>query len=132
MSFKKNANKQKKIWQILKLFATYNGRLDSEIPESAKRILHNDYRINYNEELPSYTKRLNKHLKEIFGIEESIFRYNYKRHNAYITKIIFSDQRQIDKSDIDISSKKSLHDIATEDIQDKLGITDSKRIDQLT
>jgi hypothetical protein len=116
-------------WHILKLFAIYSGRLDDQIEESAKRILLNDFNIDYYRKLPNYTKRLNKHLKEFFGIKDSIFKYHYKKSKAYITKIIFSDRRYIDKLNSNDFNEKTLHQIETEDIQDKHGIPISKRVD---
>jgi hypothetical protein len=89
--------KPKIVWHILKLFAAYTGRLDSSIPESVKRVLLSDFNIDYYRKLPDYTKRLNKHLKELFRIKDSIFKYHYKKYKAYITKIEFSDLRHIDK-----------------------------------
>jgi hypothetical protein len=116
-------------WHILKLFAAYSGRLDNQVEEPVKRTLLNDFNINYYKKLPDYTKRLNKHLKEFFGIKNSIFKYHYKKYKAYITKIEFSDLRHIDKSNSNDFNEKSLHHIETEDIQDKHGITISKRVD---
>lgn len=128
---KKSKEKPTKIWEILKLLAMYNGRLDSNIPESAKRILLNEFGIDYRNKLPEYTKRLNKHFKELFGIDDSIFKYHYKKHKAYITKIDFQDRRDINISDMDdkiahYENERSRHDTEVEDIQDKLGISDEK------
>jgi hypothetical protein len=129
MSDIRRGNKPKKIWIILILFAQFNCRLDGEIPESIKRILLNDYKIDYYKKLPDYTKRLNKHLKDLFGINDSIFKFHYKKHKAYITKIEFSDRREIPKFDNIDFAEKSLHTVEVEDIQDKLSIPDIKRSD---
>jgi len=130
MSFKRSANKPKKVWAILKLFATYNGNISGEIPESARRILLNDYKIDTYKKLPDYTKRLYKHLKDLFGINDSIFKYHYNRYKEYITKIKFSDLREVPKSDlIDEFTEKPLHTVETEDVQNKVCIPDSKRFD---
>jgi hypothetical protein len=116
-------------WHILKLFARYSGRLDNQMEESAKRILLNDFNIDYSMKLPDYTKSLNKHLKKLFGIKDSIFKYHYKKHKAYITKIEFSDRTQIDKLNSNDINEEFSHQIESEEIQDKYGIPTSKRVD---
>jgi hypothetical protein len=89
----------------------------------------NDYKIDYYKKLPDYTTRLNKHLQKIFGINDSIFKYHYKKYKAYITKIVFSDSRDIDKSDFADPPIKSLHTVEAENVQDKYSIPDSKLFD---
>lgn len=79
MSDKRDGSKPTQIWLLLKSFAKFTGRIDSETGR-------------YNPKRPDIAKRLNKHLKDLFGIKESIYKYHYKKHKAYITRIIFNDQ----------------------------------------
>ena len=67
------------IWELLKLFAKNDGFISS-------------MNTKYDPRLPDTAKRLNKHLKELFGINESIYKAHYKKEKGYRTKIHFSDQ----------------------------------------
>jgi len=67
------------LWELLKLFATMNGFISSNNSE-------------YNATLPDTAKRLNKHLKNLFGINESIYAGHYKKEGGYRTRINFSSQ----------------------------------------
>lgn len=73
----------RKVWATLNLFAKNQGIFPPE---------YHDYRESLIKALPEKAKRLNSHLKELFGIEESIFKYNYRTHKRYETQIFFSDQ----------------------------------------
>jgi len=119
--------KPKQSWITLKLFAIYNGRLDSEIEDSVKRTLWNTYEINYNKDLPDLTKRLNAHMKKLFDIKDSIFKYHYRKFKAYITK--FEIGNEIEKivptdsqepKNIEIDTEKSAFDEEYENLKDKL------------
>ena len=79
MSDKRVGSKPTQIWFLLKLFAKFTGRINSQ-PD------------NYDPKLPDTAKRLNKHLQNLFGIKDSIYKYHYKSHKAYITRIQFNDQ----------------------------------------
>lgn len=81
MSDKRDGSKPTQIWLLLKLFAKFTGRIDSKTDK-------------YDPKRPDIAKRLNKHLKDLFGIKESIYMYHYKTHKAYITKLVFSDQTE--------------------------------------
>ena len=49
---------------------------------------------NYTGYLPDQTKRLNYHLRKLFGINDSIYKWHYKKYKGYKTKIQFSDATQ--------------------------------------
>jgi hypothetical protein len=83
------------LWELLKIFAQYQGYLT---PSSAE----------YDSKLPDTAKRLNKHLQVLFNIPESIFTSHYKSTDrnkpekdrnkpakGYRTRIFFSDQTQV-------------------------------------
>ncbi len=82
MADKRSGDKEKKVWDTLRRFAVNQG------------IVPQNYgcRESVIEALPEKAKRLNSHLKKLFGIESSIFKDCYKKHKKYETKIIFSDQ----------------------------------------
>lgn len=67
------------LWPLLRLFIKERGTISSQTP-------------NYNPKLPDTTKRLNRHLKELFGIKESIYTGHYKKENGYRLKFVVSDQ----------------------------------------
>ena len=79
MSDKRSTNKPTMLWFLLKLFAQNQGYISSTNPK-------------YDSKLPDTAKRLNGHLKKLFGINESIFTGHYKAEKGYRTKILFSDQ----------------------------------------
>lgn len=117
MSDKRKGNPPTTLWILLRLFAENKGNISSN-------------NINYISTLPSTAKRLNKHLQKVFGIKDSIYKYHYKKYQAYITKIHFSDQRFSKKIDIDKDdSEKTLHESEVKDIQNKHGITEIQRFD---
>lgn len=80
MSDKRSGNRPTVIWVLLKLFAKYQG----EISRNSD--------VDYDPKLTDNVKRLNKHLKGLFGIDDTIFLAHYKKNGAYKTKIFFSDQ----------------------------------------
>jgi hypothetical protein len=131
MSDKRTGNKPKLIWILLELFAKYNGRLDSDIEESVKRHLWQTYNFNYEENLPNLTKRLNAHMKKFFGIDESIFRYHYRKEKGYSTRFeIKTDMESINKgmdssSNIKDDQDKAAFDVEYESITDKLNLPES-------
>ncbi len=79
MSDKRTGDKPTLLWGLLKLFAQNHGFISRENP-------------NYDPKLPSTTKRLNKRLKNLFGIKESIYVGYYKTLKGYKTKIQFHNQ----------------------------------------
>jgi hypothetical protein len=70
------------LWELLRLFAKYQGFISSKNPK-------------YDPKLPDTAKRLNKHLQELFGIDDQLYTGHYKSQKGYKTKIFFSDQTQI-------------------------------------
>ena len=70
------------LWVLFRDFAKDQGFISSA---------NNEYRAN----LTDTTKRLNKHLKDLFGIQKSIFKGHYKRENGYRTRILFSDRTNV-------------------------------------
>jgi len=80
MSDKRRGDKPTMLWELLKLFAKNQGFISSQNP-------------NYDPKLPDTAKRLNKHLKELFGIKDSIYQEHYKKEKGYRTRIKFSDVR---------------------------------------
>jgi hypothetical protein len=82
LSDKRKGDKQTMLWELLKLFAQNNGFISSNNTE-------------YRPKLVDLTKRLNKHFKNIFGIDESIYVGHYKKEKGYRTKIMFSNQCSI-------------------------------------
>ncbi|NQT56100.1 MAG: hypothetical protein HQ551_07715 [Desulfobacteraceae bacterium] len=79
MSDKRIGDKPTMLWELLKLFAKNDGFISSMNPK-------------YDRCLPDTAKRLNAHLKKLFGINESIYQGHYKKMKGYRTKIKFSDQ----------------------------------------
>ena len=80
---KRKGDKPTLLWTFLLLLATSDGVISSNAPE-------------YDPRLPDTAKRFNKKLKEIFGIDESIYRDHYRKHKEYRTKIKFENQTYID------------------------------------
>ena len=94
----------------------------------------NNFGIDYHRKLPDYTKRLNRHLKDLFGIDDSIFMYHYRKRKAYITKICFKYCSNTNISDLtsnmaSYEDERPLHSTEVEDIQDKLSISNDKLFD---
>jgi hypothetical protein len=79
MSDKRSANRPTMLWGLFKIFAKNQGYFSPT----------ND---RYVPKLPDTAKRLNKHLQDLFEINESIFTDHYKAEKGYRTKIFFSDQ----------------------------------------
>ena len=73
-----------RLWGLLKIFAQNQGVFSAD-------------NTDYDPKLPDATKALNKHLKEFFGINDSIFKGHYKKERGYKTKILFGDQTYADK-----------------------------------
>jgi len=113
----KTANKPTMLWELFKLFTENNGRVSSD-------------NIKYDPSLPDTAKRLNQHLKQLFGIKESIYKYHYKKHKAYITKIKFIDQtekrtgKQEEAFSEYTNNKKSIFDDEVKEINSKLNLPD--------
>lgn len=101
----------KKVWHTLVLFAINQGIFPQK---------NYGYHESVIKELPEKAKRLNIHLKELFGIEESIFKHHYKKHRRYETKIKFSDQTISEEPEP--RQDKSLLDSEVEEINKQFGI----------
>ena len=67
------------LWEFLKILAKNNGFISYS-------------NLQYDKNIPNWAKRLNKHLKDLFGINESIYEGHYKAQKGYRTKIQFSNQ----------------------------------------
>jgi hypothetical protein len=80
------------VWGILILFAKNHGVLSKQdfqkerIPGTATAGKRG---------LSDMCKNLNRHLKTLFKIEESIFKDHYNKYKKYETKILFSDYTQV-------------------------------------
>ena len=75
---KRAGDRPTKLWSLLALFAKRTGFLHSE-------------NISYDDKLPDTAKRLDKHLQNLFGINERIYAGHYKKEGGYRTKIRFED-----------------------------------------
>ena len=81
MAYKQDAEKKKRVWTLLMLFATNKGIIGSDIIKENKAIFGNPAKHTVDElyvKFMSATKELNRHLKDKFGIDDSIYigRYN--------------------------------------------------------
>ena len=79
LSDKRKGDEPTNLWILLKTFAINNGFISRS-------------NTDYDPHLPETAKRLNAHLKKLFGIDESIYVAHYKKEKAYRTKIQFSNQ----------------------------------------
>lgn len=70
LSDKRKGDAPTMLWEILKLFIKQKGLISARGD-------------SYNPKLPDTAKRLNMHLKKIFGINESIFAGHYKQNKGY-------------------------------------------------
>lgn len=70
-----------KVWIFLKILAKNQGFISSK--------------TKYDPTIPDTAKRFNKHMKTLFGINESVFKGHYKKEKGYKTKIMFSDQTTV-------------------------------------
>jgi len=78
----KRTKEPRLMWQLLVAFANYSGRISADTPIGSE----------LKDKLPSLSKTLNKHMKDLFGIEDRIYLHPYKKEHAYITKIAFNDE----------------------------------------
>jgi len=101
-------DKPKEVWETLKLFASNHGIF----PQKNQKVNEKN--------LVEKAKHLNSHLKKLFEIEESIFKYHYRKYRRYETKIKFSDQTIAHVPDP--SQDKSLFDSELDEINKKLGL----------
>ncbi len=76
---KRSGDRPKKSWNMLKLFAAQHGKISRE-------------NTKYISVLPDTAKRLDYHLRDLFGIKERIYKGHYKKYKGYHTRIFFSDQ----------------------------------------
>ena len=56
-------------------------------------VIHSE-NTKYDSILPDTAKRLNRKLKDLFGIEDSIYSDHYKKRKAYITSFRIDDKRE--------------------------------------
>jgi len=73
---------KKRIWALLILFAENNGEIDLDKIKENKHIFGNpnkDSEKQLFDKFMSATKELNKHLKNVFGINDSIYLGSYKK-----------------------------------------------------
>ncbi len=91
----KRNGKPKMIWGLIVLFAKNQGVITNDDLKKFTKIRQAQTTKNTNMTFSDHTKQLNKHLKDLFGINESIFKYHFKKKKRYETKIIFSDQTQV-------------------------------------
>jgi hypothetical protein len=70
----------KTTWPLFQVFAKYEGIISRSNP-------------NYIRDLPDRARLLNKKLKEVFGINESIYIAHYRRHKKYQTRFRIRDDR---------------------------------------
>jgi hypothetical protein len=81
------------LWALLVLFAENHGVISLEDYELSKE---RKYKAGSSKTmLFDSAKRLNRYLKELFGIEESIYKAHYRKKRQYETRILFSDQTQV-------------------------------------
>ncbi len=83
----RSGDKPNKLWRLLVIFAKTHGIVSLEDIKDEKD----------RKGLFSTTKRLNKHLRELFGINESIYQWPYGKYKKYKTKIFFSNQTVVHK-----------------------------------
>jgi hypothetical protein len=77
------ADKSKEVWTTFSLFAVNHG----VVPQKGA--------ITFIDNLTEKAKRLNKHLKDLFKINDRIFKHNFKKYHRHETKIVFSNQMEI-------------------------------------
>ena len=70
------------LWVLFSSFAENQGFISGQNSE-------------YMSNLTDNAKRLNTHLQQLFGIDESIYKAHYKKERGYRTKIIFSDATNV-------------------------------------
>jgi hypothetical protein len=102
-SDKRKGDAPKKIWTWLVAFAKSKG----DISPADNSFIEN---------LPEYTKRLNKHLKTLFGISDSIFKGHYKKYRGYKTRIQFFDETQ---KPTEISTSKSVREEIADEFEEE-------------
>lgn len=68
------------IWPLFLLFAQLKGEISSA-------------NTKYDRNLTDGTRRLNKHLNRMFGIDDSIYKAHYKKSRCYQTKFTICDER---------------------------------------
>lgn len=93
MQDKRRGDQPTQLWALLVLFAKNQGVISLQDYELSKDRL---YKAGSNKTvLFDCAKRLNSHLKELFGIEESIYKAHYRKKRRYDTRIVFSDRTQV-------------------------------------
>jgi hypothetical protein len=123
MSDKRGGNKPIKIWHLLQVFARLSGRIGSGTGESV-------------DDLPNLTKRLNRHFKNLFEIDDSIYLSHYRKSHEYVTKFEINDNRDqkniIGSQSIEFGNDERTevtHKKEIEKIEQNLGINDSHKFD---
>jgi len=95
-----------KLWGSLLLFAKCEGRVDGKVLKTLDQKDVNKFMDR--------TRHLNKKLKELFGIYDSIYLGHYKRHKAYITRFKIEDKRILERSK---EPEKSMFDSEVESVE---------------
>jgi len=79
---RRSGDKPIRMWATLLVFARFSGEISRENP-------------HYERKLTDNARLLNKHLKKVFGINESIFTSHYRKEMKYKTKFTIRDDRII-------------------------------------
>ena len=98
----RNPAKHIGVWETLCLFAVNHG----VVPHKGAKHVEN---------LAGKAKKLNKHLKDLFKIDESIFKHHYRTFRRYETKIVFSNQTGVTTSQNENEHAESAFELDTED-----------------
>jgi len=115
MGYRGSGDKPINLWNLLKLFAINHGEISFEdIKEDKDR-----------RSLFSSAKRLDKHLRNLFQIDESIYISSYNKEKKYNTKIFFSDQTKVvreaaegETDDIQSVIESEIEDITSRPLKD--------------
>ena len=79
MADRRNPERAMMLWPLLQEFAKNQGIVSADT-------------IDFRSNLVDTAKRLNRHLKELFGIDEKVWKHHYRVHKRYEARIFFSDQ----------------------------------------
>ncbi len=75
----RNTDNKKRTWLLLMAFANYQGCITSDIIKNMNTIFPSSGQQDSFKKFMTGTKELNKHLKTLFGIEESIYIGQYRK-----------------------------------------------------
>jgi len=79
MASKKNTETKKRIWKVFMLFAIKNRIIDIDTIQKVEHTFQGSGKQDPYQIFITATKELNKHLKDLFGIEDSIYVGHYKK-----------------------------------------------------